>query len=323
MRAPEWWANEGALPRLLSPLSLLVAAATAHRLRAPRWRAPVPVLCCGNATVGGSGKTTLALDLGRRLGDHRPAFLLRGYGGAVAGGHPVNAADDAALVGDEAVLLAAVAPTFVGADRAAAARAAITAGARLLILDDGLQNPALVHDFAFLVLDGSAGFGNCRVLPAGPLREPVGAAAGRVQAAVLIGADRTGALALLPPSLPVLRAHLNQRREDIADLGGQPVLAFAGIGRPEKFFTSLAEAGVDVAATASFPDHHRYRERELARLVARAEAQHLLLVTTPKDAVRLPQRLRKHVHVIGVGLHWEDETALAALLAPVLAKAAP
>ena len=326
-RAPRFWAagSSPLWPTLMAPFSPLVAAATARRVARGGWRAPVPVLCVGNVTVGGAGKTTVALDLVSRLrASGRDAHvLLRGYGGAARGVRRVEPDDDAALVGDEALLLAAAAPTWVGADRAASARAAIAAGAGALILDDGLQNPSLAHDIAFLVIDGGAGFGNGRVLPAGPLREPVVAAAARVHAAVLIGENRTDALALLPPSLPVLRAELRQRQEDIAALGRRPVLAFAGIGRPEKFFAGLREAGVEVAASASFADHRRYTGGDIARLVTRAETARLTLVTTPKDAVRLPARLRERMHVVGVDLLWQDEPALAALLAPFLAEPAP
>jgi tetraacyldisaccharide 4'-kinase len=323
VRAPEWWARDGTLPRLLSPIAALVTAATAHRLARPRWRAPVPVLCCGNASVGGSGKTTLARDLGARLAASRPAFLLRGYGGRVRGVREVAAGDDAALVGDEALLLAPLAPTWVGADRAAAARAAVAAGAGVLILDDGLQNPSLAHDLALLVIDGGSGFGNGRVLPSGPLREPVARAAARVHAAVLIGEDRTGALDLLPPELPVLRAELRQRAADIAGLGRRPVLAFAGIGRPEKFFAGLRDAGVEVAATAAFADHHPYTEAELARLFARADAARLTVVTTPKDAARLSASARARVTVVDVALQWREPERLATLLAPFLAERGP
>ena len=239
-------------PALLAPLGAVVAAVTARRIARPGWRAPVPVICCGNVTVGGAGKTTLALDLAGRLCARGVAVhvLLRGYGGAVRGVHrgsrvgriASRRAIPASLVGDEALLLAAVAPTWVGADRAASARAAVAAGAEALLLDDGLQNPTLTKDLSLLVVDGASGFGNGRVLPAGPLREPVAAGAARCQAAVLIGADATGAAAHLPAGLPVLRARLEQGPE-VADArraagagvrrhrAGGKILRRAGAGR--------------------------------------------------------------------------------------------
>ena len=320
MRAPEFWRQDGWLPRLLAPAAAVYAAATARRMARPGWRAPVPVICCGNATAGGAGKTTLALDLSARLAGRGVAFLSRGHGGRVRGVHRVDPArDDAATVGDEALLLAQCAPTWVAADRAAGARAAVAGGAGVLVMDDGLQNPGLVKDFSFLVVDGATGFGNGRVIPGGPLREPVAAAAARCAAAVLIGEDCSGALAALPAGLPVLRAGLEQ--QDTAGLAGRRVLAFAGIGIPKKFFRGLRAAGVVLAGTESFADHHPYTAAEIERLLARAAAADALAVTTPKDAVRLPPDLRARVRVVGVRLAWQDPAALDALLAGVLASA--
>ncbi len=310
------------MPCLLSPLAAAVAAVTAHRVSRPGWRAPVPVICCGNVTVGGAGKTTLALDLGRRLvaRGHAVHFLLRGYGGTARGTHRVAPGDTAAIVGDEALLLAQVAPTWTGTDRAASARAAIAAGAAVLVMDDGLQNPTLHKDLSLLVIDGASGFGNGRVLPAGPLREPVAAGAERCQAAVLIGSDLAGVAAVLPPGLPVLRAGL------VPDAGvgtfrGRKVLAFAGIALPEKFFGTLRDAGVVIAGAAPFADHHAYTDGELRLLLDQAARLDAVPVTTPKDAVRLSDGIRRQVHVIGVTLEWEDAAPLEALLARTMCAA--
>jgi tetraacyldisaccharide 4'-kinase len=282
VRAPAFWQRDGLTARLLAPLSPLYEAATARRVARPGWRAPVPVICCGNASVGGAGKTTLALDLGTRLlaRGMRVAFLTRGYGRRSGGAIRVDLARHGAPeVGDEALLLAALAPTFVAADRAPAARAAIAAGADVLIMDDGLQHPGLVKDGSLLVIDGGAGF---------------------------------GAAAALPPSLPVLRATL--RSTDVERLAGHRVLAFAGIGRPEKFYASLAEAGAVVVATRSFPDHHPFSVAELRQVLADATTLDAAPVTTPKDAVRLPAGLRDAVTTIGVRLEWRDAAEIEALL---------
>ncbi len=320
MRAPEFWRHDGLLPRLLAPAAAVYAAATARRLARPSWHAPVPVICCGNATAGGAGKTTLALDLGARLAGRRVAFLTRGHGGLVQGVHRVDAArDDAATVGDEALLLAQCAPAWVAADRAAGARAAVADGAGVLVMDDGLQNPGLAKDLSFLVVDGGAGFGNGRIIPSGPLREPVAAAAARCSAAVLIGEDRSGVCHALPPALPVLRADLEQ--QDTEGLTGRRVFAFAGIGIPEKFFAGLRGAGVVLVGAEAFADHHLYTAGEIERLLAGAEAAGALSVTTPKDAVRLSPGLRARVRVVGVRLVWRDPAALDALLAGVLGAA--
>jgi tetraacyldisaccharide 4'-kinase len=308
---PGWWQVDGTLARLLTPAGWLTAAYTARRVARPGFRAGVPVLCCGNATVGGSGKTPLAIDLLTRLrarGIDAHA-LLRGHGGSIRATHRVTAAETAARVGDEALLLARVAPCWIGPDRGAGARAAIAAGAAALVMDDGLQNPSLVKDCAFLVIDGGQGFGNGRVLPAGPLREPVAAAAARCAAAVLIGADRTGALGALPPALPVLRAEMVPDAAMRA-LAGQRVFAFAGIGRPAKFYASLESCGAVIAGRRDFPDHHPYSDADLRAL--RAVAGEAMLVTTPKDAVRLPSSAG--AIAAGISLAWEDPAAIEFLL---------
>jgi tetraacyldisaccharide 4'-kinase len=317
MRPPGFWSHDGPklLPTLLAPFSALTAAATARRVARMGWRADVPVICCGNAGVGGAGKTTLALDLGRRLGarGHRVAFLTRGFGGRVQTASRVTAAHDAAAVGDEALLLAALAPTYGGADRAASARAAVADGADRLIMDDGLQNPTLAKTLSLLVIDGASGFGNRRLLPAGPLREPVAAAASRCAAAVLIGDDATGALAALPEGMKVLRARLVSCFSP-ASVAGRPVLAFAGIGRPEKFFSSLQAAGAVIAARHGFPDHHRFRPDELRRLEREAARLGAAMVATPKDWVRLPADFASRVTSVDVRLVWDDADEIAEML---------
>lgn len=310
------------MPALLAPASFVVGRVTAARVARTGWAAPVPVICCGNATVGGAGKTTLALDVAARLVARGRAvhLLTRGYGGSVRGGHRVDPArDDAASVGDEALLLAAVAPVWVGEDRAETAHAAVAAGADVLVMDDGLQNPGLAKTLSMLVIDGASGFGNGRVMPAGPLREPPERAAARAGAAVLIGEDACGALALLPAGLPILRAALRPD-PDVAALLGQRVVAFAGIGRPEKFFAMLEGAGVEVVARLAFADHHVFTEAELAAVLRRAESEGARAVTTPKDHVRLSGAYRAEILAIGVGLAWADEPALEALLGRALAR---
>ena len=316
--APAFWSHNGLLARALSPLSAIGSALTARRIARPGWHSPVPVVCCGNVTVGGAGKTTLVIDLAHRLSARSVHILLRGYGGTSTGTHRVAPNDPASLVGDEALLLAQAAPTWIGADRAAGARAAVQAGARILLMDDGLQNPTLAKTLSILVIDGRTGFGNGRVLPAGPLREPIAAAAARCQAAVLIGPDTTHALAYLPPTLTVLRADLKQD-SSIAALAGRRVVAFAGIALPEKFFAPLRKAGAVVVAVRPFPDHHAYTVRELDTLLREARELGAVAVTTPKDAVRLPAAIRAQVTVIGVGLEWREPGEIDRLLDRVIA----
>lgn len=321
MRTPEFWNRDGSvLPSLLTPLAAGYAAAGRLRQTVTRpYRAPVPVICIGAATVGGAGKTPVALALGRHLAaaGRQVHFLTRGYGGQAKGPVRVDPAlHDANAVGDEPLLLAQVAPCWVARDRPAGARAAVAAGADVIIMDDGFQNPALAKDLALLVIDGAQGFGNGRILPAGPLREPVGRALARADAVILIGADQTGLTDLLSAK-PLLAARLVPDHATHR-LTGQRLLAFAGIGRPEKFFESLWAIGVDLAATATFPDHHPYTVQEVQGLCDQARRLGARPVTTAKDAVRLPPSLRPRVHIAEIELEWSDASALETVLAPVL-----
>jgi tetraacyldisaccharide 4'-kinase len=212
-------------------------------------------------------------------------------------------------VGDEALLLAAAAPTWVAHDRVAGARAAQEAGAACIVMDDGFQNPSLHKDLSLLVIDGIFGFGNGRVLPAGPLREPMSDGVARADAVALIGEVRAGVAARLGDR-PALRGTLKPTAESKSDLSGRRVLAFAGIGRPAKFFDTLRTLGCDVAEARSFADHHPYSRPEIDDLLATAARLDAVPVTTAKDAVRLPNDTRRSVATLDITLVWDDETAL-------------
>ena len=321
MRAPEFWSRRGPVSTLLLPLSLAMRAGAARRLRSgARARLPVPVICCGNATAGGAGKTPLAIALAERLAPGRRVHLLaRGHGGRLAGPLRVDPErHSAAAVGDEPLLLARVAPTWIGRARGLTAGSAIAAGAELLILDDGYQDPSLAHDLALLVIDGAVGWSNERMLPAGPLREPAEAALARASAVVLIGEDRAHIADRIPARTPLLQARLEPNRQVAALLTGQRVIAFAGIGRPAKFFESLEALGAKLVGTRSFADHHRYRPRDLAGLQRAAARNDASLVTTEKDWVRLSAAERAQVIALPVRLVFEDAAAVAALLKTVL-----
>ncbi len=311
MKAPGFWRHRGLLAQLLRPFSVITRLVTARRMRRPGFAPGIKVICVGNAGVGGAGKTIVALDLLARLPG---AFALtRGYGGTLAGPVLVNRSiHTAAQVGDEALLLAQAAPTVVSRDRAAGARLALAEEASAIVMDDGLQNPTLRKDLALLVIDGGYGFGNGLLLPAGPLREPVAEAAARCHAAVLIGDDETGALAALPPGLPVLRATLEP---DCAEsLARRRVIAFAGIGRPDKFFRSVLALGAEIVSRHAFPDHHVYAPGDITALRAEALDKAAALVTTEKDFVKLPAMLRGACVVVRARLRWDDPDALDALL---------
>jgi tetraacyldisaccharide 4'-kinase len=300
MKAPAFWnaAPSDPLGRLLAaaltPASALVGVLAARRLVRPGDSVPAPVVCVGNFTAGGAGKTPTALALAATLvaAGRQPFFLSRGYGGRRgAVPHRVNLlCDTAAEVGDEPLLLARAAPVIVARDRRAGAKVALAAGADCLVMDDGLQNPGLSKTVSLAVVDAGAGFGNGRVLPAGPLRAPLAAQWPLVRALIVIGAGAPGdeaARLAERAGVRVLRGRLAPDPDCAAALAGQRVVAFAGIGRPAKFFASLTEIGADIVAWEGFGDHRPYRASTLARLAAEAQRAGAILVTTEKDAVRI------------------------------------
>lgn len=317
MKAPDFWRKDGLLPALLSPAALCFAAGGWIRRRAARPRSvAAPVICVGNVVAGGAGKTPVAIALAERLLMHgkAPHFLSRGYGGHERGPLRVDPTHHtAADVGDEPLLLARTAPAWIARDRAAGAEAAVRAGAGIVIMDDGFQNHGLRKDLSLLVVDGGYGFGNGRVLPAGPLREPLAAGLERADAVVLMEPDECGVAATLPASLPILHASLQPIAP--ASLAGRRVLAFAGIARPEKFFATLQAMGCRIVGQRAFADHHPYGEQEIAALIAEAQRADAVPVTTEKDAVRLPAALRSGIETLPVALHCREEAALDRLLA--------
>jgi tetraacyldisaccharide 4'-kinase len=297
------------------------AAACARQVLARPTRVERPVICVGNINVGGAGKTPIVLALAKALGARgvKPHLLTRGYGGSEAGPLRVDPSRHGfAQVGDEALLLADAAPTWVSHDRVQGARAAIAADADLIIMDDGLQNPGLAKDVSLVAVDGEYGFGNGQVLPAGPLREPLSAGLARVQAAVLIGEDRHGLGAELARRVPVIEARLEPEPAARAAFAGKRVVAFAGIGRPEKFFATLEGLGAILVDRVPFADHHAFRPEEIERLRADAARENAVLVTTAKDAARLPRAMRDRVEILRVDLVWRDLAKLEALLVPIL-----
>ncbi|CAN1500969.1 LpxK Tetraacyldisaccharide-1-P 4'-kinase [Rhabdaerophilaceae bacterium] len=289
MKAPRFWQHRGALwpVALLAPVGWIYGRITLWRMGRPGWRAPVPVVSVGNFTVGGAGKTptTLALAKAFHARGERVFILSRGYGGREIGPYRVKTEDDSGQVGDEPRLMAQHAPVVIGKDRAAAARLAISQGASLLLLDDALQNPQLVKDFSLAVIDGGFGFGNGCCLPAGPLRAPVRPSLAHIDAALLIGADKTDAASGLLKA--PYQTRINPDPVVAARLAGQNILAFCGIAHPEKFARTLQEIGVNLIATQWFEDHAPFSEQDAADLLSRAARLNALLVTTEKDAVRL------------------------------------
>ena len=307
---------------LLAPIAMCYGAIAQRRMATPGRSAGIPVICVGNPIVGGAGKTPTALAVARLLlaaGKH-PFFLSRGFGGELAGPVRVDSRIHRARnVGDEPLLLARVAPAIVAHDRVAGANAARASGADVVVMDDGFQNPSLKKDLSILVVDGQRGIGNENIFPAGPLRVPLGAQLERANALLVIG-QPSGAGAIMSAAkqraLPIFHGRLVPDQKMLAALASRKVLAFAGIGDPEKFFVTLESGGVDVKVRQAFPDHHRYRQEEAKKLLARAEREGLLLVTTEKDFTRLAGELdlaalADAVKVLPVTLVVEQERAFA------------
>lgn len=323
-KTPAFWYDASApmaaqKAALLSPLAFVYGFAVRQRFDL-YYPVPLarPVICVGNLTAGGAGKTPVVLSLVDILTarGYNPHLLSRGYGGSEAGPIQVSADRDTAEdVGDEALLLAAKAPTWVSRNRPLGAQSAIDTGANIIVMDDGYQNPSIYKDFSLLVIDGAAGFGNRRLLPAGPLREKLDFSLPRAHAIVILGEDKTGVTDELRQytDAPVLTARIEPDAHN-PDLFGKKVFAFAGIGRPEKFKASLAAAGAVIEGWGSFPDHCVYSHEDLQELMVTAEAAGAMVVTTSKDYVRLPPDIKPKVHVFGIHVVWNDPEQLTGLI---------
>lgn len=289
MRAPDFWysnPNE-TVAFVLRPLGWLYGfvGRTRAAMTVP-FRASVPVICVGNLTAGGTGKTPVAIAIGERLKARglSVAFLSRGYGADIPGAMIVDASEDtAAEVGDEPLMLSQYAMTVVSPDRPAGARLAVSRGAQVIVMDDGYQNPSLHKDLSLVVVDAARGFGNGCLIPAGPLRERIEDGLARAAAVISMGAGHV----LLPVEKPVLRAHLEPLPEEVARLKDKRVVAFAGIGDPRKFFATVEACGAIIEASRGFDDHYAYTREDLLDLRETAQRYDALLLTTEKDHLRI------------------------------------
>ncbi len=304
MKTPSHWNSINLLSLILSPLGAVYALATKLRLRYNKSKkVSIPVICIGNLTAGGTGKTPVSISIAQLLQQQtlNPFFVSRGYGGNLKNIIVNPNIHTPKQCGDEPLLLARQAPVVINPDRYAGANTAITNGANIIIMDDGFQNPKLHKDLSFLVFDGNFGVGNELCIPAGPLRETISSGISRAQAIIIIGPDkhnlrtRFNLPCFMGKITPLPQTHSNKK-----------VIAFAGIGNPQKFYNSLTECGFEIIKSYDYPDHHYYTEAELKKLISQAQQNNALLYTTSKDFVKIPSHLQKHFKVLEITIQWEN-----------------
>lgn len=318
MKAPSFWQTKNIISTLLLPCAAIYyyVSKANYKIIKPT-TLPIPVICVGNLTVGGAGKTPVALHIGDLLNKKNieAFFISRGYGGTQKLPLRVNPQIHSALqVGDEPLLLAQVLPTIVGRNKVNAAKFAMEQGAELIVMDDGFQNPALTKDLSLIVVDRRLSFGNERLLPAGPLREKVRSGIKRAGAIVIINPANFMPTSL--PGIPFLLAR-SQAKPSMLALKGKKIIAFCGIAIPHKFYYMLKNAGAEIVDKISFPDHYHYKQKDLLNLKEKAKEHSAILVTTSKDAARMDKDFKeeiKDIHVAEMELVFENQDKLEALI---------
>ncbi len=318
LRTPAFWQEKNSIWKtFLTPLSCLYRATCfVNRQKTETYTSRLPVLCIGNVTVGGSGKTPVVQNLLQIITQQRlankPCILSRGYGGT-KDVHLVSRDDTCMDVGDEPLLLSRTAPVVVAGNRAEGAGLIEEHGFDMIIMDDGFQNFTLAKTLSFLVVDGTAGFGNNALLPAGPLREPLDAALSRTQAAIIINDDTYNVRTYLPPDMPIFEADIEPH---FSGEKNRPYIAFCGIGQPDKFKITLSDLELDIKDFIPFPDHHAFTQQDVQSLIKSAQTTNTRLLTTEKDAGRLESfpEIRPFLEVLPITLKWRDEDAVITFL---------
>lgn len=309
MKTPKYWQSNSVVSRLLQPVGSVYGLLTRLRLRLIKpQKVEVPVICIGNITAGGTGKTPVSISIAKLLGGelYHPYFVTRGYGGKLQNIIVNNKKHTAAEVGDEPLLLTQQTPVVVNADRFAGAELALKEGADVIIMDDGFQNPSLFKDLSFLVFDGTYGIGNGRIIPAGPLRETFADGIKRADAVIILGKDKHNLAQR--SGLPVFFGHTEAVQT--ACVENLNVLAFAGIGHPQKFYHTLSQQGFNILETVDFPDHHFYTHKELDALLEKAQKLQAEIYTTSKDYVKIPNSYKKDIKVLEIAVVWDNPEEL-------------
>lgn len=313
MKTPKYWQSNSFISKLLAPFGLIYGGLTCLRQKLKKpCKISVPVICIGNITAGGTGKTPVSISVAKMLETEmfHPFFVTRGYGGKLQDVIVNNKKHTARDVGDEPLLLSKQAPVVVNADRAKAAQKALEQGADVIVMDDGFQNPSLYKDLSFLVFDGHYGIGNGKIIPAGPLRESLKSGIKRADAVIILGKDKHNLAQKC--GLPVFFGHTESIQANLDS--NQNVLAFAGIGHPQKFYHTLKQQGFNLVKTIDFPDHHFYTRTELDSIVAQAKELNAQIYTTGKDSVKIPPLYSQDIHVLEIAVVWDKPEELTAFI---------
>ena len=322
LKAPKFWYNKKNtfLSQVLYPLSLIFRLGTKIRIITSKTKkATLPIICIGNIVVGGAGKTPVSLKIGKILikAGYKPHFISKGYAGIIKSSTLVENWHSPQSVGDESILLAEIAPTWIGQDRNESATLAASSGSDCLIMDDGFQNPTIHKDYSITVINASQEFGNRKVMPSGPLRESIKRGFSRTNLFIIIGETTEFLQKNIPDHIPTIKAKFAINKNNKI-FKGQKITAFAGIAYPEKFFNSLTEQGAIIVKEVTYPDHHIYDENDLLSLAEIANKTKSILVSTQKDFVRIPKSYRSLVNTLEGEIIFDNEDLIKEILSNVI-----